>query len=49
VKDAHRTKTHGGTRRALALVWGTMRAPGHAAATAAWYRELLAAHGVTLS
>ncbi|MGN6103762.1 MAG: phenylalanine--tRNA ligase beta subunit-related protein [Kofleriaceae bacterium] len=42
VKDAQRTKTHDGTRNALAIVWGTTALPGRAHATARWYRELLA-------
>jgi len=41
VKDSQRTKTHAGTTRTLCLVWGTTEAPGLAARTAAWYRELL--------
>jgi DNA/RNA-binding domain of Phe-tRNA-synthetase-like protein len=47
VKDAQRTKTHAGTRRILALVWGTNAAPGLAARAARWYRELLEASGAT--
>lgn len=47
VKDSQRTKTHAGTRRILALVWGTNAAPGRAARTAAWYRELLERCGAT--
>ena len=41
VKDSQRTKTHAATTRTLCLVWGTSEAPGLAARTAAWYRELL--------
>jgi DNA/RNA-binding domain of Phe-tRNA-synthetase-like protein len=41
VKDSQRTKTHDGSRRALALIWGTSALPGRAARAAAWYRELL--------
>jgi DNA/RNA-binding domain of Phe-tRNA-synthetase-like protein len=41
VKDAQRTKTHGGTRATLSLVWGTHRLPGRTAQTTAWYRELV--------
>ena len=41
VKDSQRTKTRAETRRILALVWGTTAAPGHATATARWYREML--------
>lgn len=44
VKDSQRTKTHPGTRRTLSIVWGTTQLPGLAAATAAYYRELL--HGL---
>ncbi len=45
VKDAQRTKTGPATRRTLSLVWGTTALPGRAAATEAWYRELLERHG----
>jgi len=47
VKDSHRTKTSGQTTRTLSLIWGTVDLPGHAAATAAWYRKLIeeAGHG----
>lgn len=41
VKDSQRTKTHGGTRRTLSLLWGTLEVPGRAAEAAAWYRTLL--------
>src|SRR6185503_4009822 len=34
VKDAQRTKTHGGTRRTLSIVWGTNALPGRAAQVA---------------
>jgi len=43
VKDAQRTKTHDGTRAALAVVWGTRALPGRTAKAIAWYRELAAA------
>ena len=43
VKDAQRTKTHDGTRAALAIVWGTRALPGRTAKTVAWYRELAGA------
>ncbi|HEY1555018.1 MAG TPA: hypothetical protein VGF94_09320 [Kofleriaceae bacterium] len=43
VKDAQRTKTHDGTRAALAIVWGTRALPGRTGKTVAWYRELAAA------
>ena len=45
VKDAQRTKTHDGTRAALAVVWGTNELPGRTAKTTAWYRELCASIG----
>jgi DNA/RNA-binding domain of Phe-tRNA-synthetase-like protein len=41
VKDSHRTKTHGGTRRVLAIVWGHREHAERAAAAAARFRELL--------
>jgi DNA/RNA-binding domain of Phe-tRNA-synthetase-like protein len=47
VKDAQRTKTDGGTRRTLSLVWGTVSLPGRAAQTTAWYRSLLEQRGAT--
>ncbi len=43
VKDAQRTKTHDGTRVALAIVWGTKALPGRTQKTTSWYRELVAA------
>jgi hypothetical protein len=45
VKDSQRTKTHDGTEQTLSLVWGTVAAPGRAAAVAAWYRGVLDAAG----
>jgi DNA/RNA-binding domain of Phe-tRNA-synthetase-like protein len=45
VKDSQRTKTHAGTTRVLAVVWGARALAGRAAATAAWYRRLLEAAG----
>jgi DNA/RNA-binding domain of Phe-tRNA-synthetase-like protein len=42
VKDAQRTKTDGGTRRALFVVWGTRSLPGRTAAALAWLEELAA-------
>lgn len=45
VKDAQRTKTSPETTRTLSLLWGTRALPGHAAAAAAWYRDLLAGLG----
>jgi hypothetical protein len=47
VKDAQRTKTDGGTRRTLSLIWGTVSLPGRAAQTTAWYRSLLEGQGAT--
>ncbi len=41
VKDAQRTKTHGGTTRTLSVLWSSVHAPGKGAAAAAWYRDLL--------
>jgi DNA/RNA-binding domain of Phe-tRNA-synthetase-like protein len=45
VKDAQRTKTRAGTRRILAVIWGTNALPGRANEVAGWYRELLAPSG----
>jgi DNA/RNA-binding domain of Phe-tRNA-synthetase-like protein len=45
VKDAQRTKTHDGTRAALAIVWGTRALAGRAAKATAWFRELVAPLG----
>jgi DNA/RNA-binding domain of Phe-tRNA-synthetase-like protein len=45
VKDAHRTKTTPETRRTVSLIWGTVAAPGRAAETDKWYRDLVAGHG----
>jgi DNA/RNA-binding domain of Phe-tRNA-synthetase-like protein len=42
VKDAQRTKTHDGTTRTLAVIWGTSALPGRTRAATAWYRELVA-------
>lgn len=47
VKDSQRTKTHAGTSRALAVVWGSQALAGRAAATAKWYRELVEKLGAT--
>lgn len=47
VKDSQRTKTTPATTRTLSVVWGTTALPGRAAATAKWYRELLASVGAT--
>lgn len=42
VKDAQRTKTHDGTRNAIAIVWGTNKLGDRTAITTRWYRELCA-------
>ena len=47
VKDAQRTKTHGGTTHTLSILWGTNALPGRTRAAAAWYRELLQRAGAT--
>lgn len=47
VKDSQRTKTSATTTRTLSIVWGTSSLPDRAAATAAFYRELLHALGAT--
>jgi len=47
VKDAQRTKTHEGTRRILALVWGREDLAEHTDRTVAWYRELVTRGGGT--
>lgn len=41
VRDAQRTKVRPETGRTLSVVWGTVAAPGRAAQTAVWYRNLL--------
>ena len=41
VKDSQRTKTHSGTQRALALVWGCVRHERQTQASVFWLRELL--------
>jgi len=41
VKDAQRTKTHDGTRAAIAIVWGTRSLPNRTAKVTAWYRGLV--------
>ncbi|HEY1547646.1 MAG TPA: phenylalanine--tRNA ligase beta subunit-related protein [Kofleriaceae bacterium] len=45
VKDAQRTKTHDGTRAALAIIWGTSALAGLGASATAWFRELVAPLG----
>jgi len=47
VKDSQRTKTHGGTRATLSLVWGCAGWEERTAQGVAWYRELLEGSGVT--
>ena len=42
VKDAQRTKTHGGTRTTVTIVWGTHALPDRTTATVRWYQQLLA-------
>lgn len=42
VKDAQRTKTHDGTTRTLAVIWGTNALPGRTEAATRWYRDLVA-------
>lgn len=42
VKDAQRTKTHDGTTRTLAVVWGTNALAGRTAQATRWYRDLVA-------
>ena len=46
VKDSQRTKTHGGSRRALSLIWGTRALEGRTAAALEWYRELATRAGL---
>jgi len=41
VKDSQRTKTHGGTTRTLAVIWGAKALPGRTRRAAEWYRTLL--------
>ncbi len=49
VKDAQRTKTSPATTRVLAIVWGaTDPDPGHAAATAAWLRDVFVRLGAAV-
>ena len=42
VKDAQRTKTHDGTTRTLAVVWGTNALRGRTREATQWYRDLVA-------
>lgn len=49
VKDSQRSKTHAGTVRTLSIVWGSVALPGRAAATAAWYRDLLRMTGAAIA
>ena len=48
VKDSQRTKTNETTMRTLSLIWGSSKLAGHAAATEAWYRELLISAGARI-
>ena len=41
VKDAQRTKTHGGTTRTLTVIWGVEGHQAHRDAAFAWYGNLL--------
>ena len=41
VKDSQRTKTHGGTRRTLSVLWGVVGHERDLDRAAAWYAELL--------
>ena len=45
VKDSQRTKTHPGTTRVLAVVWGTSELPGRASEVADRFRGLLTEAG----
>jgi DNA/RNA-binding domain of Phe-tRNA-synthetase-like protein len=47
VKDSQRTKTSAGTRRVLAVIWGTTARPGLARQVANWYRKELENLGAT--
>jgi hypothetical protein len=47
VKDAQRSKTDGGTRATLTILWGTTALPGRTEAAFRWYAELLAGMGMT--
>lgn len=47
VKDSQRTKTHGGTRRTLSVLWGNASAKAHVETAARWYRELLEQAGAS--
>jgi len=47
VKDAQRSKTDGGTRNTLTLVWGAQALGDRTARTVVWYRELLGRAGAT--
>ena len=45
VKDSQRTKTHGGTRRTLSVVWGAAGHEERLERAVAWYREILGRAG----
>jgi DNA/RNA-binding domain of Phe-tRNA-synthetase-like protein len=47
VRDAQRTKTTAGSTRTLSVVWGCAGYEARLAATARWYRDLLASLGAT--
>jgi DNA/RNA-binding domain of Phe-tRNA-synthetase-like protein len=41
VKDSQRTKTHPGTTRTLAIIWGVRANEGQGERAEAWYREIV--------
>ena len=47
VKDAQRTKTHGGTTRTLSVVWGVAGHEDRLEQALAWYRQLLGETGAS--
>jgi DNA/RNA-binding domain of Phe-tRNA-synthetase-like protein len=47
VKDAQRTKTHGGTTHTLTVLWGALGFEDRRDAAVAWYRDLLARLGAS--
>ncbi len=49
VKDAQRTKTHGGTHEVLCVVWGSSELRDHTDRALAWYRELCQRAGANIS
>jgi DNA/RNA-binding domain of Phe-tRNA-synthetase-like protein len=48
VKDSQRTKTHDGTTRTLALIWGAKALEGRTQAALDWYASLHARAGATI-